>query len=511
MIYDGEIMKKIICILLAAVLPALIFGGCSGKSPDNPLPGVDITSAVEPSTNEDGSIVAQARLVYEKNDSLNPYKAVSPVNIRLLSLVYDGLFSLDSAYNLNGAVAKGCAGGTNTVNVMLNTSARFSDGTPVTQQDIIYSFELAKDSDTYGERLRHFTDVSAPNPSNMIFTLDEPDIYAQNCLTFPIIKEGSDEARPTGTGRYVFTEDAGRLLLEVNPNRSGFSPSIACFELTEIKDSSVTNSSLEIGSTCFSFDELSDGSYTRVNAKTQNVLMNNLVYLGVNGSNEYLSDPLIRRAVSAAIDRSELVTSAFQGHAKAAVSPFNPDWNAISGTDGSPTIETSDIPSLLEESENNPGRLPFSLVVNAENSFKLDAAKQIKTMLGQAGIAVTIYALPKEDFFTAVRSGDFDMYIGEIKLTDNMNLYPLFRGGRCSYGVTSSMQEQSYSRYVQMLSGECEIMDFINVFASELPFIPLCYRSGLALYTNSIDFGDSACCIYDVFCNVDRWTVVKDE
>lgn len=504
-------MKRFICILLAAVLPALVFGGCAGKNTDKPTPVVESTAAVEPSTNEDGSIVAGARLVYEKNDSLNPYKAVSSVNIRLLSLVYDGLFSLDSAYNLNGAVAKGCAGGTDTVNVMLDTNAKFSDGTPVTPQDIIYSYELAKDSATYGERLKHFTSVSTPNSSNMIFTLDEPDIYAQNCLTFPIIKEGSDEARPTGTGRYIFTENAGRLLLEINPNRSGFSPSIACFELTEIKDSSVTNSSLEIGSTCFSFDDLSDGSYTRVNAKTQNVLMNNLVYLGVNGSNEYLADPLIRRAVSAALDRSELVTSAFQGHAKAAVSPFNPDWYVIAGTDGSPTIENSDIESLLEESGNNPGRLPFSLIVNAENGFKLDAAGLIKQMLSQAGISVMIYALPSEDYYTAVRNGDFDMYIGEIKLTDNMNLYPLFRGGRCSYGVTSAMQEQSFARYVQLLSGECELMDFINVFSAELPFIPLCYRSGLALYTNSVDFGSSVCCISDVFCNVDRWVIAKDE
>ena len=504
-------MKKAICIILAALVPALVFSSCSDGKTEKPVPEIETTAPVEPSTNEDGSVIAQARLVYAKNDSLNPYEAESSLNIRLLSLVYDGLFTLDENYNLNGVIAKGCAGGTDTVNVMLDSSAVFSDGSPVTQQDIIHSYELAKKSDTYGVRLKHFTGVSTPNASNMIFTLDEPDIYAQNCLTFPIIKEGSDEARPTGTGRYVFAEDSGRLLLKVNPKRRNFSPSISCFELTEIKDSSVTNSSLEIGSTCFSFDDLSDGSYTRVNAKTLNVLMNNLVYLGVNGSNEYLADPLIRRAISSAIDRNEIVTSSFQGHAKAAVSPFNPDWYVLSGTDGAPTLETSDIASLLEESENDPGRLPFSLVVNGENAFKLDAAKQIKQMLSQAGLSVMIYALPPEDYYTAVRNGDFDMYIGEVQLTANMNLYPLFRGGNCSYGVTGGMQEQSFARYVQMLSGECEVMDFINVFSNELPFIPLCYRSGLALYTNSIDYGDSVCCVSDVFCNVDRWTVIKDE
>lgn len=504
-------MKKLVCILLSALIPALAFSACSGKKINLPLPGAVTTAPVEPSTNEDGSLLAQARLVYAKNDSLNPYEAKSSVNIRLLSLVYDGLFTLDSAYNLNGAVAKGSAGGTGTVNVMLDTSAKFSDGTPVRQSDIIYSFELAKKSETYGERLANFTDVTTPNPSNMIFSLAEPDIFAQNCLTFPIIKEGSDENRPTGAGRYIFTEDSGRLLLKINPERKGFSPAITCFELTEIKDSTVTNSSLEIGSTCFSFDELANGTYTRVNAKTQNVLMNNLVYLGINGSNEYLADPLIRRAVSAALDRNEIVTSAFQGHAKAAASPFNPEWYIISGTDGAPTVENSDISSLLEQSENNPGKIPFSLIVNGENGFKLEAAKQIRDMLAQAGITVMVYSLAREDFYTAVRNGDFDMYIGEVRLTDNMNLYPLFKGGRCSYGVTQNTQELSFARYEQMLSGECEPMDFINDFSSELPFIPLCYRSGLALYTNSIDYGDSSSCIFDVYANVDRWNIIKDD
>ena len=70
-------MKKFICILLAAALPAMIFAGCSGKDIEHPTPGVDVSVPVEPSTNEDGSIVADARLVYEKNDSLNPYEAVT--------------------------------------------------------------------------------------------------------------------------------------------------------------------------------------------------------------------------------------------------------------------------------------------------------------------------------------------------------------------------------------------------------------------------------------------------
>lgn len=497
--------KKLICIFCALCLLITCLCSCEKK----PEITEDTTSIPQISLDEQGNPVAQARLVYSKNDSLNPYEAESSVNLALTSLIYDGLFTLDSAYNLIGVIAKGCINGKTSLNVMIDTSVKFSDGSLVTVDDIISSFEIAKESDNYSERLKNFKSVSSSNASNLVFTLENPDIFAKNCLTFPIIKQFSDEENPIGSGRYIVKEFDGTVLLQQNPYRKGFSPSINCFELTEIKDSSNVNTSLEIGNTCFGFDDLSSGEYSRINASAIDVLLNNLVYLGVNGASYYMWNAFLRRAVSKAIDRNEIVTSAFQGHAKATETPFNPDWFALSGTQGLLTNEETSVEQLIESSGMDISGTSFTLLVNEDNEFKLETAISIAKMLEEYGIHTDIKSLPYGEYLEAIRDGLFDLYIGEMRLTANMDLTELFHGGRCSRGVSEDMQEQSYPRYQQMLAGECELMDFVNIFSTELPFIPLCYRSGMALYTNSLSHNDVGCCDADIYGNVDSWAVAK--
>ena len=130
-------------------------------------------------------------------------------------------------------------------------SGNFSDGSPVTTQDIIYSFNEAKESFAYSSRLANFESIVAANDVNLVVTLKESDPYAANCLTFPIVKKGSNIDRPLGSGRYVLSEESGKYYLTVNPQKTGFSPSITKFELNEIKNAAVINDSLQIGGTCF--------------------------------------------------------------------------------------------------------------------------------------------------------------------------------------------------------------------------------------------------------------------
>ena len=497
-------MKKKIFSIIILTLVLSLLASCAGGG-DVP---VTVTAADPGQTavTEDS-----ARLAFEGGDSLSPFKVKSDTNIRLMTLIYDPLFTLDSAYNLKGVIAQDCAADLRAINVTLKTGINFSDGSPVTTQDIIYSFNEAKESFAYSSRLANFESIVAANDVNLVVTLKESDPYAANCLTFPIVKKGSNIDRPLGSGRYVLSEESGKYYLTVNPQKTGFSPSITKFELNEIKNAAVINDSLQIGGTCFNFDDLADGAYQRVTAATQDIIMNNFVYLGVNSGKEVLANADLRRAISAAINREEIVTTAYQGHAKAAQSPFNPNWFVLSGAQNTLLLENSSIEELIAESKEGLAAEPLRLLVNSENGYKYEMAKLIKSDLDSVGIPVTIEALAPEDFVTNVRKGDFELYIGEIHLTDNMNLSELFYGGNCSYGVTPAAQELSAERYEQMLEGKCELMDFINVFASELPFIPLCYRAGLAIYMNSIDFGNALCSERDVFLNVEKWKITRDE
>ena len=135
-------MKKIIAILMAA---AVMLSLCSCKGNDEPETE---STTLSGEAGEKYSEI-QTKLVYSKTDSMNPFEAESTVNIRLMTLIYEGLFSLDANYTPKPAVAKSCAAGASVLNVTLDSSVKFSDGSAVSVSDVIYSFNLAKESPAY--------------------------------------------------------------------------------------------------------------------------------------------------------------------------------------------------------------------------------------------------------------------------------------------------------------------------------------------------------------------------
>ena len=141
--------------------------------------------------------------------------------------------------------------------------------------------------------------------------------------------------------------------------------------------------------------------------------------------------------------------------------------------------------------------------MNSENQFKLETGEFIEEYLKELGFKVSLKKLKAEEFTAALTEGKYDLYIGEVKLTPNMNLSPLLLGGSASFGI-SNISETS-ARYAQHLAGNCEIMDFINTFNEDLPVIPLCYRNAAVSYTNSMQ-SSFACCDGDVFYDIETWS-----
>lgn len=64
--------------------------------------------------------------------------------------------------------------------------------------------------------------------------------------------------------------------------------------------------------------------------------------------------------------------------------------------------------------------------MNSENSFRAAAANSIAESLRSIGFSVTVDAVPLDKYNQKIASGDFDLYLGEIKLTENLDLRPFF-------------------------------------------------------------------------------------
>lgn len=485
-------MKKIIAALLVL---AVAFSLCSCDSGTEPA---DITTeTTQPFTQNEGIL----NLAYAKADTLNPFTCATNTNSLILSLVYDGLYKLDRNYNAVPVLAASNYADGTSITVAL-AEALFSDGSSVTAADVVSSFELAKESPAYSQRLANISSASASGGS-VVFILESPDPYALACLTFPIIKGTTEEEFPIGSGRYIPQVSGEERYLIANTKKPGFSPAIKTIMLISLRDEASLVSSIEVGNTGFLFNDLSSGIYSRVSAQTKEMGINNFVFLAFNPAIELFSNASVRQAINLAVDRSEITTTAFQGHARVAYSPFNPDWHQIASKDLIIPKDIEKAKELIASSGLDVAENELLILVNSENQFKLETAEFIKEYLEEIGFKIRLAKLSAENFTSEVAAGNYAMYIGEIKFSPNMNISALLTNSQAGFGANP--ESESAVRYTQLLEGKCEIMDFINTFNSDLPFIPLCYRNAAVSYSNSMQGGFESC-DGDVFYDIETWS-----
>lgn len=490
-----RIMKKIIVFLLLISIITSVLCSCD----DNAIISPEKTTNSSGFTQTEGVL----NLAYTKSDTLNPYTTSTTANLQILSLVYDGLYKLDKAYEPVPVIAKSSIVSGTTVNVTLN-NVTFSDGTPVTASDVVKSFDKAKFSTAYSARLENFSGANMSTSNMVVFTLKNPDPYALSCLTFPIIKGASSADTPIGSGRYKIEKSGESVYLVVNSKKSGFNPSIKTIMLIPVRAADSLESSVEIGNTAFYYNDLSDGTYSRINAKTVEMGINNMIYLTFNSASEIFANEKIRQAVNLAINRTEIATTAFQGHARAAYAPFNPEWYALASKDLIIPQNLEKASQLITESGVDITSKEVSVLVNADNQFKLETAQFICDYLKLLGFNVTLKDYSVDYYTEAINLGSYDMYIGEVRLPHNMDLSAILTsGGSVGYGINP--ESAAAKRYAQLVAGGCELMDFINTFNEDLPFLPLCFRNAAVSYATSLQ-NCYGCCDGDVFYDIENWS-----
>lgn len=474
--------------LLAAAV--LTLSGCS-TLPGN-VPGDSPDSSAPPVSSSGPSAPATFTLAYDPEDTLNPYAAVSRTNLELSHLLYDSLTALDAKWIAQPSLA---ASVEQTEALRLAASLRegavFSDGTPVTAADVVYSFNLGKASSNYKALLANLTTAAATDGNRIVFTLASPDPNAAACLTFPVLKSGTADS-PVGGGRYMPAAEPIRLVR--NPHAG--SVSLEPLYLREQTTAETIRQGLEAGTIQYFFDDLSDGDIPRLSCASVSIPMNNLVFLGVNAAKKRdLENALVRQALAAALDRTALAETAFAGRAQAAPTPFHPVWGPAVELKGFSAgenlavavaqLEQAGYNTRSNDSVSGGKDLSLTLLYVGGNSFREELAALIKQQLEKTGLSLTLEKVEADVYRSRLQRGDFELYLGEIRLSANMSLRPLLtEGGAAAYGVrTNGAGAAAYGRY---LTGELTLEGFCEAFTADVPFIPLCWRKGIAAYDRNL-------------------------
>ena len=122
-------------------------------------------------------------------DSQNPGNTYLTEGFDLIELVYDALVSFDFAGNYHPELAESWTTSDDGLvwTFTLREGAMFSDGTPVTAQDVAFSLLAYRDWGDFGYisgYATHFADVQAPDERTVVLTLDAPVGNLESQLLF---------------------------------------------------------------------------------------------------------------------------------------------------------------------------------------------------------------------------------------------------------------------------------------------------------------------------------------
>ena len=252
------------------------------------------------------------------------------------------------------------------------------------------------------------------------------------------------------------------------------------------------------------------------------------MYIGINHNIAILSENALRQALSSGIDRAAVCRESYYNNAIPANGFYNPVWQEVQSIQNIETTVNREITiaNLEKIGYNNldsdgvricasGGGLRFTLLVNAENNMRVAAAKLIANQLAEFGIKLQVKQMKYDAYTAALKSGNFQLYLAETAIPPNMDLSELILpGGSAAYGVKNIKENQSNKNAdalqsdkdtlqneqnsepiiesaVKLINGFYEggntIVDIAVALQDEMPFIPICYRTGVLFYNDKIE------------------------
>jgi len=505
--------NKLLAVFISAIL-VITFSGCGKNDNSSSLDKQDSKNSVS-------GAKENVNLLYTKVDSFNPYTASTESNRNICNLIFEPLFKTDNSLNPVNRVAESISFAENSCSVTIK-SVVFSDGSPLTANDIVYSYNLAKNSGgLYSAHLYEVSSCRAVSSNTVSFTLTQIDPYFANLLDFPIIKTDSDKLTtsdgvkipPIGCGRYV--PDVEKGILSQNSNFFGNKGTIKTINLINAPDDDSLSHYIEVGAAEMYYADPTSNNVVRMSGNRTKVSLNNFVYIGINSGNSLLSNKTMRYAISSAINRKDICSDAFYDNATVAHGYFSSNLKEVNSvqslkdkSDTEITIENlSKIGYNNKDSEGyyvdtSGKRISFRLIVNTENRSKVIASNLISSQAKAVGIEIIVNELSYSDYISSLQNGWFDLYLGEISVLPNFDMSQLvLTGGSCAYGVgldPQQLDEQGNpiattdpirSILSGYHSGANSISDVAGVLLTEMHQIPICYRNGLFFYKSEIKSG----------------------
>lgn len=524
-----------------ALALVLLLSACAG----NPSGGQSQDGAQTPDASGDTAGTDSAgdgvfTLYCDSGTAFNPFENDGAYNAAVMSLVYEGLFRLDSGfqpqpvlctrYTANAAYTE--------YELTLADGVTFHNGEALTAADATASLNAARASSVYAHRLRNVAEVTALSDLTLKITLSTANANLPALLDMAIVPAGSAGASmPAGTGRYAFS--SGELLTRFSGYRTAELIGPDTIQLTPGGSVRSMMNAFSAGTADLLVCDRTGTQEMNIHTRcdTYNYGTTQLQFIGFNTGSALFSGAQVRQAAAALVDQAA-IAAAMKGGASAAEAFFPEDlwfydaaWTVdtqpdeqsgssetdtgkaegsgetdTAGTEGSgkagsgsgadgagsKTGAAAPVPAFSAASglrdadgdgwvdlpDGTPAKAVF--IVADTNSYRVAAARTVAAALNGAGLRTDLQVLSWNDYTAALNTRSFDLYYAETRLTPDFDPAALIgTDGSLNYGgYADDAMDALISRYLTSI-GDAQAVAagaLCSALRENAPIVPVVYK-----------------------------------
>lgn len=471
----------------------------------------------------------------ENVSSLDPFTVSSEDLVNFLTLIYEAPFKYDATGRLHPQLVDywEVSEDGREFRFRIRDDVYFSDGTQLTARDVYDSAQRALEGTgegpaepeqtpapspddagdaaaapsptrqpsyaSYANRFRQYGEIIEDirlDDDSIVIRTSEPGSAVLDFMTFPVAKSGgsASSAASPGTGPYYAVSQpsaAEQIVLEVNTSWWGGDPYIQRIVGVpatgqRVKIDMQQTSLLDFVTT----NALNAGNYD-IAGKSMVIdyMTNYFDCLVPNLSVPGLQNADVRRAISEAIDRREILSTVLLNHGVPSDLPIAPDSYVMDARFRSNQRDIQAALALLgaagyRTEENGSGRtLEISLIVPdaLDSTYKKEAARAIRKQLEEVFIEVTVEELPQTEYQARLSSGDYDIAYCTYYLSSTPDLaFMLTQNGSGNYnGFSDTQVDQALEACAEALTEDriieeyAHLQELLNV---HMPVIGLYFR-----------------------------------
>lgn len=381
---------------------------------------------------------------------LNPILANDTASSQISDWLFNGLFKYDKDGKPTEDLALSYKFETNTkLIIKLKKNVKWHDGVEFTAQDVVFTYNTILDPKVFNSIKSNYKEVQSVKALDD-YTIEiiykkayfkALEIWMVGILPKHLLKDEKNlmtstfNKNPIGTGPYVLDSfKIGQdIKLLANDNYFEGRPKINELLYKFIPDTNTSflflkQKKLDLsGLTPLQIDRQIDEEFKQSFRIIEKPSFS-YTYVGLNLKNEKFKDIRIRKALSLAINRQELVDILFFGHGKICNGPFLPGsfaYNEKVKTTQQNIPEAKKLLKQLGFDKNNP--FTFEIVTNTGNDTRINAAQILQYQLAKAGIKMKIRVMEWQAYLnTIVHPRNYEAILLGWSLSLMPDAYPLW-------------------------------------------------------------------------------------